>query len=738
MNMRTKMRFAHASERANGPTFALADVCFIDFETRSPVDIRQAGAVRYATQADAIILTYAIGQKSVKTISVANFDRPLDMVDLPTELLAFHAKVMNGTGVYAAWNAGFDRAVWNFSTLGFPELKPEHIIDVMAQATASGLPADLAAAAKDGPQAKDKAGRELIKAFCLPGSTATPQTNPEQWHAFLDYAAQDIEALRAVFLQTRQLTLAEWREYWAVEKINDRGAFIDLKLVERAAALAAEDKVRSKAELRAITGDPKMTVDMVARLTAWLLDRLPVEGREILTKRAEEVDEDGNVTRPPKHALTRGRVERLIAYVNDLEMGHLDNTAQKCAESAQKCAEVLRVLQLRLYGGSKTPAKFAKMLASHVDGVLFGQYVFNGASQTGRASSRGVQVHNLARDTLPDEADTIDAIGAGQQYDDIAGRNNGSPVARQLSLLIRPTFIPSGDNVFVWSDWSNIEARVLPWLAGNDPGALARLEIFRAVDANPKIPDLYTRTAAVLSHLPIEAITKPIRQRGKVAELALGFGGGVGSLQAMGAGYGLHVSDGEARATVRLWRDTNPWCVNFWAALSHAVEQCMRLPGVPHRVGRLHYIYRNDYLGGSLFCVLPSGRLLTYRALYAETVDEYDDDGELLGQSRALRFTRGHGRIKLWHGLLCENAVQAVAADVLRGTLVRLERRGARVRLHTHDEVLLECPREEADNVEVGLRDTMREGFDWSEGLPLMSEETVAYYYTKHSGSHGL
>src|SRR6188508_373031 len=392
-------------ERANGPTFALADVCFLDFETRSSVDIRQAGAVRYATEADAIILTYAIGTASVRTVAVRDFSRPLDLVDLPTGLLAFHAKVMNGTGVYAAWNAGFDRAIWNFATLGFPLLKPEHIIDVMAQAVASGLPADLAAAAKDGPQRKDKAGRELIKAFCLPGATATPQTNPEQWRAFLDYAAQDIEALRAVFLQTRQLTLAEWREYWAMEAINDRGAAIDLKLVERAAALAAEDKVRSKAELRAITGDPKMTVDMVARLTGWLLYRLPVEGREILNLRAEEVDEDGNVTRPPKHALTRGRVERLIAYMN------------ATGQSTENAALISRVLQLRLYGGSKTPAKFARMLASHVDGVLYGQYVFNGAAQTGRASSRGVQVHNLARDTLPDEVGTIDAITGGCRYD---------------------------------------------------------------------------------------------------------------------------------------------------------------------------------------------------------------------------------------------------------------------------------------------------------------------------------
>src|SRR6188768_2944120 len=348
-------------ERANGPTFALADVCFLDFEARSSVDLRQAGAVRYATEADAIILTYAIGSAPVRTLAVRDFSRPLDLIDLPTGLLAFHAKVMNGRAVYAAWNAGFDRAAWNFSTLGFPELKPEHIIDVMAQAVASGLPADLAAAAKDGPQAKDKRGRELIRLFCTPGAIATPQTNPEQWRAFLDYAAQDIEALRAVFLQTRQLTLAEWREYWAMEKINDRGAVIDLALVKRAAALADEDRVRSKAELRAITGDPTISVDAVARLTAWLLARLPVEGREIITKRAEEVDEDGNVTRPPKHALTRGRVERLIAYVKDV-----NSTELKGCDAFQmadlECIE--RVLQLRLYGGSKTPAKFAKMLAT--------------------------------------------------------------------------------------------------------------------------------------------------------------------------------------------------------------------------------------------------------------------------------------------------------------------------------------------------------------------------------------
>ncbi|HTE64842.1 MAG TPA: DNA polymerase, partial [Candidatus Binatia bacterium] len=676
------MRFAHASERAWGPTFDPARIGWIDFESRGRVDIA-AGAYRYATEADAVVLSYAIGMGPVRRIAVPTFPATLDMVDLPTEFLAFHAKVMTGTGIWAAWNASFDRAIWNYAATGFPLLEPHQIIDVMVQAVASGLPPDLSAAAVASHSVtKLQSGRELIRLFCLPDSTGTPQDNPLEWAAFLAYADRDIDAMRSVFLGTRQLPLAEWREYWAMEAINDRGAAIDLAVVEAASRLAAEDKERAKAELRAITGDPQMTVDMVKRLTLWLLDRLPEEGRAIITKRDEEVDEDGVVTKPAKHALTRRQVERLIAYVGATD------------QSIENAALISRLLQIRLYGGSKTPAKFAKMLASHVDGVLYGQYVFNGAAQTGRASSRGVQVHNLARDVLADEPDAIDSLIDGCDYNWLALKRP-DPVSRQLSLLIRPAFVPAGDHVFVWSDWSQIEARVLPWLAGDDPGALARLQVFREVDADPTVPDLYTRTAAVLSHLPIEEVTKPIRQRGKVAELALGFGGGLGALQSMAAGYGLHLDDAEGRQTVEDWRAANPWCVRFWEALEEAVERAMRLPGLEQPVGRLKYCFARDYLGGSLLCELPSGRFLTYRELRWEPVEEEGDDGRKR-TSRQLRFSRGHGRVKLWRGMLCENVVQAVAADVLRGTLRRLEDEGFNVMLHTHDEALVETDLSEA------------------------------------------
>jgi DNA polymerase len=724
MNARTQMRFAHADERAWGPTFDPARIGWIDFETRGRVDI-SAGAYRYATDADAVVLSYAIGMGPVKRIAVPRFPATLDMVDLPTDFLAFHAKVMTGTGIWAAWNASFDRAIWNYAATGFPPLEPHQIIDVMAQAAASGLPPDLSAAAVASHSVtKLQSGRELIRLFCLPDSTGTPASHPAEWSAFLDYADRDIDAMRSVFLGTRQLPLAEWREYWAMEAINDRGVAIDLPMVEAASRLADEDKVRAAAELRAITGDPKMTVDMVKRLTQWLLDRLPEEGRAIITRHDEEIGEDGVIERPAKFALTRRRVERLIAYVKDLNSPELTS--------------VLRLLQIRLYGGSKTPAKFAKMLASHVDGLLFGQYVFNGAAQTGRASSRGVQIHNLARDTLPNEPDAIDAVCNGWTYDGIAA-SSSDPVSRQLALLIRPAFVPVGDNVFVWSDWSQIEARVLPWLTGDEPGALARLDVFRAVDDDPSVPDLYTRTAAVLSHLAVEQVTKPVRQRGKVAELALGFGGATGALQGMAAGYGLHLSDAEARQTVDDWREANPWCVQFWQALEDAVERAMRLPGLPQRAGRVVYTFARECLGGSLLCELPSGRFLTYRELRWEPVEEEGDDGRKR-TSRQLRFSRGHGRVKLWRGMLAENVVQAVAADVLRGTLRRLEGQSCwmPVRLHTHDEVLVEVARDKATDAAKTLRTHMQHGFPWSDGLPLMSEETLGYYYTKHEGSHGL
>jgi DNA polymerase bacteriophage-type len=729
-------------------TFSSDAIGWIDFETRSDTDIK-AGTYRYATEADAIVLAYAIGDGPVRTVSVSAFPGNINWVDMPRELQSFHARVTRGEAIWAAWNAGFDRAIWNYAAIGCPEMLPHHIIDVMAQATASGLPPDLSKAARSS-QSKEKlaTGRQLIGLFCSPkgykGTRGTPQSHPAEWQAFLAYAGGDVEAMRSVFHGTRQLPLREWQEYWAMEAINGRGVGIDLDMVGHAARLAAEDKVRSKAALAKLTAGYVHSVDQVARISEWLRHQLPPEGIAILTAREEEVDEEtGLVMRPAKYALTRKRVERLIAYCSD-------RAAEASLLTSIAPRTLLQVLQIRLYGGSKTPAKFGRMLTQHVDGVLFGQYVFNGASQTGRASSKGVQIHNLARDPLDYEPDAVDALLTGANYDELAALGDASPVARKLSLLIRPAFVPRETNVFVWSDWSQIEARVLPWLCDHYRGARQRLQIFRDVDADPDLPDLYTRTAADLSHVPVAQVTKAMRQRGKVAELALGFCGGVNALQAMAAAYGMHLDDIEAKVIVERWRAANPWAIDYSREIWEAMRHAMDAPGKAFQAGRIWLRFYPGYLGGTLQCRLPSGRRLTYRAMRWENIDVLDADDKPTGEKKLeLTFARGYGRIKIWPGLFVENFTQACAADFLRGTLERLQNvvvfpngrapaLSLDVRLHTHDEVLVECEKARAEEAAGALRQIMRQGFDWSEGLPLMSEETIAYAYSKHEGSHGL
>ena len=284
---------------------------------------------------------------------------------------------------------------------------------------------------------------------------------------------------------------------------------------------------------------------------------------------------------------------------------------------------------------------------------------------------------------------------------------------------------------------------MLPWLCDHMSGAKARLDIFRAVDADPSVPDIYTRTAATLSGLPIAEVTKAVRQRGKVAELALGFCGGVGALQAMAAGYGLHFSDHEAKDIVDRWREANPWA----QAYSRQIWEGMRLAMSPEytadpdravKVGRVWLKYDPRYFGGSLLARLPSGRVLTYRTMRWEDVDVLDEDDKPTGTKKLeMTFARGYGRVKLWPGMFVENFTQATAADFLRGTLVRLQGMGS-VRLHTHDEILLETTVEAAEYDACTLRWFMQQGFGWSAGLPINSEETIAYTYTKSEEGHGL
>jgi DNA polymerase I-like protein with 3'-5' exonuclease and polymerase domains len=309
------------------------------------------------------------------------------------------------------------------------------------------------------------------------------------------------------------------------------------------------------------------------------------------------------------------------------------------------------------------------------------------------------------------------------------------PVARKLALLVRPALIAGPEKVFVWSDWSAIEARITPWLAASEGGE-AVLDVFRANDRNPSLPDIYTIAAANILDKDPSAVTKAERGIGKVATLSLQFLGAVGALQAMALNYRIHLEPAEARRIVNAWREANPWVREFGDALWDAAMQAWELPGQITTAGRLAFVYHTDYLGGTLFMALPSGRLLTYPRPKWRDVDILDKDGNPTGETRTeLSFRRARGRAKLWVGTLVENATQACAADLLRQTVTRIETNPTLafmpIRMTTHDEIVCEVDAARAEEAKAILRREMLTVLKWAEGLPIASDENVCSYYTK-------
>ena len=705
--------------RTLGPTFDIKDIGFIDFETASPVNIKEAGLYRYMAAASPLVLAAAIGTAEVRT-----FEFPLTWDDLPDDLKLHHYKVQTGKAKWAAWNAAFDREVWNQLT-DFLPIEHDQMIDVMAQATAAGLPGALSGASRFSGDTRKISGGELIKTFST-GKT-TKWDKPEEWQQFLEYAAMDVDAMRSVFLHTLQLPIEDWEEYWASERINLNGIAFDRELARAADVMAMVDREQSGKDLYKLTTGAVSSVTQVPRITAWLNSVLHPADREYMVRAVEEEtdEETGEEVKVEKLSLNRRRIQNISVLLD--AKPKLDDGERRARE----------VLDIRQYGGSTTPAKFRKMLASNIDGLLLGQFVFNGASQTGRFSSRGIQLHNLMRDALPYELDAIDVLRDGCSHEVFRGLGEDMAVSRKLSMLIRPTLVPErSDSAFVWGDWSQIEARVLPWLAGADE----RLNIFREVDDDPSKPDLYVRSAAAMSGIDIGAVTPELRQRGKVAELACQFGGGRGALQNMAANYGMYLTDEQASDIAREWRAANGWARAYWDDLWSAFHLARQMPNTVQSAGKVRYAYLPEYLGGSMLCILPSGRWLTYRRVRQVRTDTKDSKGNVIDSRLDWTFARGYGVVKLWHGILAENITQAVAADVLRSTLVRLIGTPllCNVRAHTHDEVLLEVPVERVPAVSKLLKNEMEREVQWSSGLPLKAETTCGYSYTKCKAATGL
>lgn len=337
--------------------------------------------------------------------------------------------------------------------------------------------------------------------------------------------------------------------------------------------------------------------------------------------------------------------------------------------------------------------------------------------------------HNLPRDAMENELELLDMVARKEPIEAI--RKYG-PVSKTLSRLIRPTLIAGEGKVFVWGDWSAIEARVLPWLANTRSADRAVLQPYRNGE------DLYILNAAAIFGVDVADLYDRLnsgdkaalfmRQAGKISTLSLQFGGSVGAYKAMARGYGMVVTNEEGKRIVDGWRANNGWARSYWSVVEKAMFDAMRNPGVRFTAGRLSYVYQKDLLAGSLMCFLPDGRPLMYPMAKIERIET--SWGE---KKKTITYHNGMGRRNMWAGIAVENSTQATAASLLRHTLMRLETEdfSADVILHTHDEILAECPEDRERETLDGLKIMMEDNPSWATDLPLKADMSADTYYHK-------
>lgn len=412
------------------------DYCFIDTETKAlphtrgtaDESVTECGAYRYRRGARVVMIQHAIGNAPPVVSAFPDFDITRKFIwqqgFIPDDLWAFHQRALRGEAWYVAWNMTFDRLMLN--TIDGCEIRPEMTIDAMAQGLASNSPGTLEGASRFvGRHGKQQDGKNLIGLFSgadgwhtasgvwVGDEGATPRGRPAEWDRFKSYGAQDIDELRAVFQATRPLPRNEWEEYWVSERINDRGMGVDVDFCYRCDLIAEANKRRLGLQLKALTGGKITAPTQRERIANWLYDNCPdsqPEARDALVKvwaDTEDGAEDDDQLVPAKLSVAEDNLNKYLTYFRNLD------EAEGLTDEEY---DLLQIAEARSFGASATPAKFGKIVDQHDEGRLKGQYRFNGAQQTGRFSSVGVQIHNLIRASLTDkehpdrEVEVIDFI----------------------------------------------------------------------------------------------------------------------------------------------------------------------------------------------------------------------------------------------------------------------------------------------------------------------------------------
>lgn len=649
----------------------------IDIETYSPVNLAKSGVYPYADHPgfDLLLFGYSIDGGSVDVVDLAQGNT------LPRSVL--DALVDPGV-VKWAFNAAFERVCLSaWLRRHHPELLSGGFLDpaqwrcAMVWSAYLGLPMSLEAVATvlGLDVQKDQEGKRLIKQFCTPATPSVlnagktrnlPASDPSSWARFIEYNRRDVAVELAIHdrLATIPMPNTEWDTYALDQRINDAGILLDHTLVDAAVALDEQHRGATLVRARELTGlaNPNSPI----QLKNWL-------------------NEHGC----PIGSLTKTDVATALGSAT---------------------GEVKEVLELR---GDLAKSSVKKYQAMHnvtgSDGRACGLLQFYGAGRTGRFAGRLVQVQNLPRNYLPD-LDQARALTRQGNLDALELLYDSVPDT--LSQLIRTAFIPSPGNRFIVADFSAIEARVIAWLAAE----AETLQAFR--DGK----DLYCETASRMFGVPVEkhGINSELRQKGKIAVLACGYGGSVGALKAMGA-LGMGLAEHELKPIVDAWRAANPHIVQLWADVEEAAITTIT-SRQPIHLRNLRFTVES----GIMFIKLPSGRRLSYVQPKLGENRWGNPSITYMGTTTG----RHWGRLETYGGKLVENIVQAIARDLLVTGMHTVAKAGHQIVMHVHDEIIIDEPKDSGFTVAdaCALMSTLP---TWADGLPLEADGYECSYYRK-------
>ena len=645
----------------------MGQILEMDIESFSDVDLIKCGVYAYADSPafEILLFAYSFDGGETQIIDLAQGEK------LPAEV---EDAIFDVSVTKTAYNANFERTC--LSKYFGRYIPPESWHCSAVQAAMLALPRSLEDVGRvlGLDEQKMKEGKELIRYFCIPckptkangGRTRNlPCHAPEKWELFKTYCKRDVDVEKSIRRKLHNFPIpeSEMELYRLDQRINDRGVLVDMGLVEQ--AIACERLHKEVVTKRAYELTGLENPNSVAQLKGWLGDK----GMEA-------------------ESLSKKAVADMIAETD---------------------GEVEELLRLRLLMAKTSVKKYEAMERSVCsDGRVHGMLMFCGANRTSRWSGKIVQIQNLPKNYIPDLELARDLVKQGR-FEDIELLYDSTP--NVLSELIRTAFIPKPGCRFVVADFSAIEARVLAWLSGEQ----WRLDVFTS---HGKI---YEASASSMFHVPMEEITKgsPLRQKGKLAELGLGFGGAAGALISMGA-LDMGLTEEELPPLVAAWRKANPHITQFWwdvdAAAIKAVTEKQKT-----KVGKIIF----EYKSGILFITLPSGRRLSY-VKPRMAVNRFGRDSLTY---EGISENKKWSRIETYGPKLVENIVQGTARDLLAEAMLRVEKKGYPIVMHCHDEIIAEVPEG------IGSVDEMCEIMaiqpKWAEGLPLRADGYSCSFYQK-------